>query len=791
MLSPQLEKCIRAAFQFATQNRHEYLTIEHLLLMLLDDVAVKEILEACGGKIEPLRQNIKKFLDENSPVLESVESDDEESTQSPTMTLALERLLHRTMVRVRSAGREVVDTGKILIEIFNEPECHAAWFLSEQGLNRLELIQYYSHALTGPPRAGTESASKQNQTASQQNSDIKDEILEKFCVSVNRKVAEGRIDPIVGRDDLIERMIEILCRKTKNNPILVGDPGVGKTAVVDGLAARIVQKKVPQRLLSAEIYSLDMGALLAGTRYRGDFEERLKGVVKAIEARPRGILFIDEIHTVVGAGSTSGGAMDASNLLKPSLADASLSCIGATTFKEYRAHIEKDRALSRRFQKIEVREPTADEAVLILEGVKGRYEEHHGVIYAKSAVRGAVELSVKHIHGRFLPDKALDVIDEAGAKVSLRADALKSKALPTVQLRDIEKVVASMAQIPERSVSADQKHQLQNLETDLKKAIFGQNAAIETIVSAIHISRSGLANPQRPIGCYLFAGPTGVGKTELTKQLAKSLGVSLHRFDMSEYMERHTVSRLVGAPPGYVGYDEGGLLTEAVTKTPYCVVLLDEIEKAHGEVHNILLQVMDSGRLTDASGRTADFRNAIIILTSNAGARELSSQGLGFVPESTESRALEAVKRHFSPEFFNRLDAVVSFHRLSDDIMLKIIDKTLAALCVTLLEKKVTLEVTDTARFWLKDKGFDPTLGARPLERVIDREVKQRLVKELLFGPLAKGGHCIVDLADNALHFTSSPKIEGVARSERHARKNTAKDAKIESAAGSAAHRTE
>lgn len=778
MLSPQLEKCIRAAFQFAGQSRHEYLTIEHLLLMLLDDVSVREILENCGGKIEPLRRDLKKFIEENTPVVEVSETEsEEEKSFSPTMTLALERLIHRAMVRVRSAGREVVDTGKILIEIFNETDCHAAWFLEEQGLNRLEMIQYYSHALSNAQRGGTQPTDRDSSSAAGQATPAKEDILEKFCILLNRKVAEGRVDPIVGRDDLIDRMIEILCRKTKNNPILVGDPGVGKTAVVDGLAARIVQGKVPKRLLQAEIYSLDMGALLAGTRYRGDFEERLKGVVRAVEARPRGILFIDEIHTVVGAGATSGGAMDASNLLKPNLANGLLSCIGSTTFKEFRAHIEKDRALSRRFQKVEVREPTEEETISILEGVKSRYEEHHGVVYAKTAIRAAVELSVKHIHGRFLPDKALDVIDEAGAKVSLRSEEAAKKPAgewPSVQLRDIEKVIASMAQIPERSVSADQKLQLQHLEVDLKKAIYGQDNAIETIVSAIHMSRSGLANPMRPIGCYLFAGPTGVGKTELTKQLAKCLGVTLHRFDMSEYTERHTVSRLVGAPPGYVGYDEGGLLTEAVTKTPYCVVLLDEIEKAHPEVHNILLQVMDSGRLTDASGRTADFRNAIVILTSNAGARELSGQGLGFLPESAESRALDAVKKHFTPEFFNRLDAVVSFHRLSDPVMLKIVDKSLHALREMLSAKKVSMDVTEAALAWLKKTGFDPAYGARPLERVVDREVKQRLVKELLFGPLAKGGHCVVDVKDGALvvHGTARGDTAGSSRNER---KNTKK----------------
>lgn len=775
MLSPQLEKCIRAAFQFATKHRHEYLTIEHLLLMLLDDPSVKEILEHCGGKIEPLRGVLIKFLDENSPALAVEESENEDEREfSPTMTLALERLIHRTIVRVRSAGREVVDTGKILIEIFNEPDCHAAWFLEEQGLNRLEMIQYYSHALTGAQRGGTESPSRDSQTGSAQTAAGKEDILEKFCVLLNRKVQDGLIDPVVGRDELIDRMIEILCRKTKNNPILVGDPGVGKTAVVDGLAERIVRKKVPRRLLDAEIYSLDMGALLAGTRYRGDFEERLKGVVKALEGRPRGILFIDEIHTVVGAGATSGGTMDASNLLKPSLADGRLSCIGSTTFKEYRAHIEKDRALSRRFQKVEVKEPSEEETIAILEGVKGRYEEHHGIVYSKTAIRSAVELSVKHIHGRFLPDKALDVLDEAGAKVSLRSENVSSRSAPTVQLRDIEKVVASMAQIPERSVSADQKMQLQNLEADLKKSIYGQDAAIETIVSAIHLSRSGLANPLRPVGCYLFAGPTGVGKTELTKQLAKSLGVTLHRFDMSEYMERHTVSRLVGAPPGYVGYDEGGLLTEAVTKTPYSVLLLDEIEKAHPEVHNILLQVMDSGRLTDASGRTADFRNSILILTSNAGARELSGQGLGFMPESTEARALEAVKKQFSPEFFNRLDAVVSFHRLNEEVMLKIVDKSLAALAENLSAKKVILEVTPDARHWLMDKGFDPAYGARPLERVVDRELKQRIVKELLFGPLSKGGRCVVEVRGGELNLSYKETGEH-SRSSRHVRKNAKK----------------
>ena len=763
MLSPQLEKCIRAAFQFATQRRHEYLTIEHLLLMLLDDQAVSEILVKCGGQVEKLRGALSSFLEENSPTVDVPEPvTDEEQTYSPTMTLALERLIHRTIVRVRSAGREVVDTGKILIEIFNEPDCHAAWFMEEQGLNRLEMIQYYSHALQGAQRGGTEAAQQEGQAQGAAAPQGSDDVLSKYCLCLNKRAADGFIDPIVGRDDLIERMVEILCRKTKNNPILVGDPGVGKTAVVDGLALRIVQKKVPQRLLDAEVYSLDMGALLAGTRYRGDFEERLKGVVKAIEARPFGILFIDEIHTVVGAGATSGGAMDASNLLKPSLANGGLSCIGSTTFKEYRAHIEKDRALSRRFQKIEVREPTAEESISILEGVKGKYEEHHGVVYSKNAIRGAVELSVKYIHGRFLPDKALDVLDESGAKVSLRADTQVRRSVPTVQLKDVERVVASMAQIPERSVSADQKLQLQGLESDLKNAIFGQEKAIETLVSAIHMSRSGLANPMRPIGSFLFAGPTGVGKTELTKQLAKSLGVTLHRFDMSEYMERHTVSRLVGAPPGYVGYDEGGLLTEAVTKTPYSVILLDEIEKAHPEVHNVLLQVMDNGRLTDASGRTADFRNTILILTSNAGARELSGQGLGFNPESTEARALDAVKKHFSPEFFNRLDAVISFHRLSDEVILQIIDKALEQLRQTLSPKKVILRVSEAAKLWLKAKGFDPAYGARPLERVVDREIKQKLVKELLFGALVKGGQCDVDVVDEKLILTTKEHQKNV-----------------------------
>lgn len=772
MLSPQLEKCIRAAFQFATKHRHEYLTIEHLLLMLLDDQSVSELLLKCGGQVDKLRGDLSKFLEENSPIVEQVETvSEEEQTFSPTMTLALERLIHRTIVRVRSAGREVVDTGKILIEIFNEPDCHAAWFMEEQGLNRLELIQYYSHVLPDAQRGGTDAQHQDGRTQNSTAAPSKEDILEKYCISLNKRAEDGLIDPIVGRDELIERMIEILSRKTKNNPILVGDPGVGKTAVVDGLALRIVQKKVPQRLLNAEVYSLDMGALLAGTRYRGDFEERLKGVVKAIEARPLGILFIDEIHTVVGAGATSGGAMDASNLLKPNLASGGLSCIGSTTFKEYRAHIEKDRALSRRFQKIEVSEPSADEAISILEGVKGKYEEHHGVVYSKNAIRAAVELSVKHIHGRFLPDKALDVIDESGAKVSLRTDASLRRNVPVVQLRDIEKVVASMAQIPERSVSADQKLQLKGLESDLKNAIFGQEKAIDTLVSAIHMSRSGLGNPLRPIGSFLFAGPTGVGKTELTRQLAKSLGITLHRFDMSEYMERHTVSRLVGAPPGYVGFDEGGLLTEAVTKTPYCVILLDEIEKAHPEVHNVLLQVMDNGRLTDASGRTADFRNAILILTSNAGARELSGQGLGFNPESTESRALDAVKKQFSPEFFNRLDAVISFHKLSDEVILQIIDKALDQLRLTLSSKKVTLDVSAAAKNWLKNKGFDPAYGARPLERVVDREIKQKLVRELLFGDLMKGGHCDVDVVEDQLTLKTK-ETQKSSRTSRHEAKN-------------------
>ena len=767
MLSPQFEKCLRAAFKYAAQKRHEYLTIEHLLLALLEDADVAEILKACGGNISQLKKSIVEFLDEHCPVVDSADMADPDidaaEKMTPAMTLALERLIHRTMMRVKNAGKEQVETGKILVEILGENDCHAAYFMEQQGITRFEVIRYYSHSMgrgasnSGSSAGGGGSASDPNgdgvqgskgngaqEPGAQRGGDNSaDSMLEKFAVNLNDKARKGLIDPIIGREDVIERVVEILNRKSKNNPILVGDPGVGKTAIADGLALKIIRGEVPPKLANAVIYSLDMGSLLAGTRYRGDFEERLKGVVKAIESKPKGILFIDEIHTVVGAGATSGGSMDASNLLKPSLANGSLSCIGSTTFKEYRAHIEKDRALSRRFQKVEVREPSIDESVKILEGLKIKYEDHHNVTYPKQIIRAAVELSVKHLHGRFLPDKAIDVIDEAGSKISLRSrDTLRK----TVHMRDIERVVSLMAQIPEKTVSADQKVQLQALETELKGVIYGQDDAIDTIVAAIKLSRSGLGATNKPVGCYLFAGPTGVGKTEMTKQLAKLLGTPLIRFDMSEYMEKHTVSRLVGAPPGYVGYDEGGLLTEAISKTPYAVVLLDEIEKAHPDISNILLQVMDAGVLTDASGKSADFRNAIIIMTSNAGAREMANRGIGFIPENAEAKSIDAVKRMFAPEFVNRLDAIVSFHALSEPVVLKVIDKVLAQLQTSLTEKKIRMTVSATAKSWLFRKGYDPAYGARPLERLVDRELKSKLVNEILFGSMARGGECLVDV---------------------------------------------
>jgi ATP-dependent Clp protease ATP-binding subunit ClpA len=674
----------------------------------------------------------------------------QQQSHQPIATIALQKLLQRVVIKVRSVDKAEVQTGNLLIEIMDERESFASYFLRRQGIKRFDVLRYFSHGMNrdsgesnhaapeDEPQSSSEGETPAgNQTDPKQTRGTKKSFLREFTVDLVRKARDGKIDLVVGREDAIERCLQILNRRTKNNPLLVGDPGVGKTAIADGIATRIAEGKVPASMTEAEVFSLDMGLLIAGTRYRGDFEERLKGVLKEIKERPFGILFIDEIHNVIGAGATSGGTMDASNLLKPSLADRSLCCIGSTTFKEYRAVFEKDRALSRRFQKVDISEPSIEECYVILAGIKGDFEAHHNVTYSAQAIRAAVDLSAKHMQDKRLPDKAIDVIDEAGSRVSL---ANKTEKRKHVGVKEIEQTISRMAQIPMGSVTLDQKVELQNLDSLLKSQVFGQDAAIDQLVSAIKMSRAGLREDNKPVGCYLFTGPTGVGKTELTRQLALNMHIPLIRFDMSEYMERHSVARLTGAPPGYVGYEEGGLLTEAISKTPHAVLLFDEMEKAHPEVSNILLQVMDNGVLTDSNGKQADFRHAIIIMTSNAGARELVSSGIGFIPDSAENRSGSAVKELFSPEFINRLDAIVPFKHLDLNVVEKVIRKLLSDFDATLAKKKVHIEYDDAVVKWLYEKGYDKTYGARPLKRCIDNHVKKKLVDELLFGPVSKGG---------------------------------------------------
>ena len=775
MLSQQLEQCLKSALRFATDRGHEYLTIEHMLLALLDDEVVSQLVLGCGGNIVKLREKIFHFLEKNVPKNnsdDSLYSLDDASQFAPASTVALQRLLQRALYRVRSSERSQVETGNVLIEIFAEEQSHAAYFLKEEGLNQFDVIRLFSHStpiqgVEKPPRdslpenadhKSEKTATKSNASQANQSEDL----LRRYAINLNEKAIAGEIDPIIGREDSVERLMQILNRRTKNNPVLVGDPGVGKTAIVDGLALKIVRKQVPPKLKNAEIFSLDMGALVAGTRYRGDFEERLKAVLKALEARPHAILFIDELHTVVGAGATSGSSMDASNLLKPSLARGALACIGATTFKEYRQHIEKDRALSRRFQKIEVPEPSAADAFLMMKGLKSKFEEHHGVKFTDAVISSAIDLSVKHLHGRFLPDKAIDVIDELGSKLSLRQQKNSEKVI-TAKVSDVENVVAIMAQIPSESVSTDQRLLLRNLEKHLKEKIFGQDIAVESLVSSIKLARAGLRKGRRPVGCYFFAGPTGVGKTELARQLSVSLGVPLLRYDMSEYMEKHSVARLVGAPPGYVGHEDGGLLTEAVAKSPHAVLLFDEIEKAHPDIAHILLQVMDNGQLTDSTGKVTSFQNAIIIFTSNAGAREAQDRGVGFHPPSAAGKITDSVKKIFTPEFVNRLDAVVTFASLSKEATAQVLQKALAELQESLAAKNVTLVISKEASQWLLDHGFDATMGARPLERIIDVALRRPLADEILFGALVKGGNCRITVNETPSGDDSGLKLHCVA----------------------------
>jgi ATP-dependent Clp protease ATP-binding subunit ClpA len=749
MLSRNLEQSLHRALALATEHKHEYATLEHLLLALTDDHDGISVLRACGVEVAKLRQDLINFLDDDLNDLVSTK------ITEPKPTAGFQRVVQRAAIHVQSSGREEVTGANVLVAIFSEREAHAVYFLQMHDMTRLDAVNYISHGIA---KVAGFSESKEVPGA---DGELDEELalktgteaLDTYCVNLNEKAAAGKIDPLIGREMEIDRTIQVLCRRTKNNPLYVGDPGVGKTAIAEGLARRIVKSEVPEVLLDNVVYSLDMGTLLAGTRYRGDFEERIKAVLTELEAMPHSILFIDEIHTVIGAGATSGGSMDASNLLKPSLQNGALRCVGSTTYKEYRGQFEKDRALVRRFQKIDVREPSVEDTVKILRGIKSYYEEHHNVRYTAEALRQAVELSARYIHDRKLPDKAIDVIDEAGASRMLLPENKRKK---TITAKDVENVIATMARIPPKSVSRDDKKILSNLERDLKTMVFGQDDAIGELSGAIKLARAGLRDPEKPIGNYLFSGPTGVGKTEVARQLSRSLGIELVRFDMSEYMERHTVSRLIGAPPGYVGFDQGGLLTDAIDQQPHAVLLLDEIEKAHPDLFNILLQIMDHGKLTDNNGKKVDFRNVVLIMTTNAGAAEMAKASIGFEREEREGEDEEAIEKMFSPEFRNRLDAVVSFSNLSPDVMGKVVDKFVMELEAQLSDRDVTITLTDGSREWLAKKGYDKSFGARPLARVIQEYIKKPLSEELLFGNLTKGGNVKVSVKNKELNFLYS-----------------------------------
>jgi len=735
MLSKELEFTLNVAFKEAREKRHEFMTVEHLLLALLDNPTAAEVLKSSGADLAKLKKELTGFLEETTPLLPP---NDNRETQP---TLGFQRVLQRAVFHVQSSGKKEVTGANVLVAIFSEQESQAAYFLNKQDITRLDVVNYISHGISkvAGDQAENESAAEAEGTPAAENTQKNP--LENFATNLNEMAMKGKIDPLIGRQPEIERTIQILCRRRKNNPLYVGEAGVGKTALAEGLAKLIVDGEVPEVLLSSTIYSLDLGALVAGTKYRGDFEKRLKGVLSQLRKEPGAILFIDEIHTIIGAGAASGGVMDASNLIKPMLASGELKCIGSTTYHEYRGIFEKDRALARRFQKIDVVEPTIDEAVSILKGLKSRFEEHHDVKYSAKALRAAVELSSRYINDRFLPDKAIDVIDEAGANQQLLPPSRRKK---TIGVADIESIISKIARIPPKTVSASDKDSLRTLDRDLKMVVYGQDEAIGTLAGAIKMSRSGLGNEQKPIGSFLFAGPTGVGKTEVTRQLALILGIELIRFDMSEYMERHTVSRLIGAPPGYVGFDQGGLLTEAVTKHPHAVLLLDEIEKAHPDVFNLLLQVMDHGTLTDNNGRKADFRNVVIVMTTNAGAEQMSRPSIGFAHQDHSTDGMEAIRRMFSPEFRNRLDAIIQFKPLDPAVITRVVDKFIYELEAQLQEKGVTVDFEDSAREWLAEHGFDPKMGARPMTRVIQEHVKKPLAEELLFGRLANGGHLVI-----------------------------------------------
>nr|WP_226892537.1 ATP-dependent Clp protease ATP-binding subunit ClpA [Phycobacter azelaicus] len=762
--SSTLEQAIHAALALANERRHEFATLEHLLLALLDEPDAARVMRACSVDLDELRSSLVTFVDED---LSNLVTDIDGSEAVPTA--AFQRVIQRAAIHVQSSGRTEVTGANVLVAIFAERESDAAYFLQDQDMTRYDAVNFIAHGVAKDPAygeqrpvTGAHDAEEEPQQQPSSEGDKKESALAKYCVDLNAKSREGDIDPLIGRGHEVERCIQVLCRRRKNNPLLVGDPGVGKTAIAEGLARKIVQGEVPEVLAETTIYSLDMGALLAGTRYRGDFEERLKAVVTELEEHPDAVLFIDEIHTVIGAGATSGGAMDASNLLKPALQGGKLRTMGSTTYKEFRQHFEKDRALSRRFQKIDVNEPTVEDSIAILKGLKPYFEEHHSVKFTTDAIKSAVELSARYINDRKLPDKAIDVIDEAGAAQHLVPESKRRK---TIGVKEVEAVVAKIARIPPKSVSKDDAEVLKDLEKSLKRVVFGQDDAIDALSSAIKLARAGLREPEKPIGNYLFAGPTGVGKTEVAKQLADTLGVELLRFDMSEYMEKHAVSRLIGAPPGYVGFDQGGLLTDGVDQHPHCVLLLDEIEKAHPDVFNILLQVMDNGQLTDHNGRTVNFRNVVLIMTSNAGAAEQAKEAIGFGRDRREGEDTAAIERTFTPEFRNRLDAVISFAPLPKEVILQVVEKFVLQLEAQLMDRNVSIELTRKAAEWLADKGYDDKMGARPLGRVIQEHIKKPLAEELLFGKLTKGGIVKVGIKDGKIDLrlegTGKPRISG------------------------------
>lgn len=754
MLNKELEFTLNLAFKEAKEKRQEFMTVEHLLLSLLDNPSAGEVLHACAANVDLLRHDLIEFIDETTPRLP-----DDELERETQPTLGFQRVLQRAVFHVQSAGKTEVTGANVLAAIFSEQESQAVYFLRRENVTRLDVINYISHGVTKHQDNDLNDNFNASLDEEMMSSEMQESPLESYCLNLNKRARLGKIDPLIGRDEEIQRTIQVLCRRRKNNPLFVGEAGVGKTAIAEGLARRIVESEVPEAIKNAVVYSLDLGALLAGTKYRGDFEKRLKAVLKQLSQQEGAVLFIDEIHTIIGAGAASGGVMDASNLIKPLLANGELKCIGSTTYQEYRGIFEKDRALARRFQKIDVKEPSVDETYEILKGLKGRLEDHHGVKFSLPALRVAAELSAKYINDRFLPDKAIDVVDEAGAYQNLLSARKRRKI---IGVSDIEMVVSKIARIPLSKISTRDKDALKNLDRDLKLLVYGQDQAISELTSAIKLARSGLRDPQKPVGCFLFTGPTGVGKTEVTKQLANVLGVELLRFDMSEYMEKHTVSRLIGAPPGYVGYDEGGLLTEAVTKHPYSVLLLDEIEKAHPDVFNLLLQIMDHGTLTDTNGRHADFRHVILVLTSNLGAVEISRNSMGFSTQDNAADVFEAVKRQFTPEFRNRLDAVINFAPLSIETIGLVVDKFIMELDEQLNNKGVTFVVDKSARDWLIEHGYDKVMGARPMARLIQEHIKKPLADELLFGKLSNGGHVTLQVKDGKLYFDSHDHCEGV-----------------------------